>query len=111
MNRIFFCLAIFCMASPALAQSVSLSCTLDTKDGPKIWDVNLNETAGTVTFTHSMGTYRARAFFTPTEVIWANGDVRIDRTSLAFTRRLTFGGKDLGTDRGKCELLKEQRAF
>lgn len=108
---LFLAIATFFAATPAFAGSVGLKCILDTKNGPQEWSINLNEDAGTVTFAHPLATGRSPALFTPTEVIWGDGDLRINRTTLIFVRDLKFGGRSLGIDYGKCELQKQERAF
>lgn len=102
--------------SVALAQPVFLTCTLTDQGGESTFDVQLNETANTVSyFIHRNGmTVKKPAIFTPEKVLF-NG-FEIDRKDLTFRRDNTqnafyrvTGGPAM--DVGKCVIDREERAF
>lgn len=95
----------------ALAAPVSLDCYLDTKSGQQKWSISLNEDQGSLTYSHELATGTTKAMFTPDAVIWGEGDMSIDRVTLAFARKNTFGGRLSGIDRGKCVVSQRKRAF
>ncbi|MFL0357381.1 hypothetical protein ACI5KX_12985 [Erythrobacter sp. GH1-10] len=99
-------LPIALLATPAMAETVELECYLDTEQGRQDWSVNLNEGSRTVTFAHQYGKQTNPAVFKANEIRWAFGDLRIDRTTLQFTRRNSYGKRDLGTDTGQCRVAQ-----
>lgn len=101
------------IGQPAFAAPVYLDCTIPNEEGgQQPWTISLNEEAGTLTFSHSLRTGTTRAVFTPDKVIWADGDLYIDRATLAFTRHARFGGKELSPPEvGTCKVSAKKRAF
>lgn len=108
--RLLMCFAAAMMTLPtaASAKPVYLDCSLSngTKDMP--WSISLNEEEGTITFSHEYATKTERAIFTPDFVTWAGGDMKIDRSTLAFTR--AWEGKV--SAQGTCKIAApKKRAF
>ena len=91
-------------ATPAMAETVALDCYLDTDRGRQDWAVNLDEASRTVSFAHEYGRATHPAVFKRSEVRWAFGDLRIDRTTMQFTRRNMVGDRSYGTDVGMCRV-------
>ena len=111
------CAVLTCLvtATPALANPVYLTCTLTDNGGESVFDVQLNETNGTVSyFIHRNGmTVQKRAVFTPDRVTF-NG-FAIDRRTLEFSRDNTgsafYSAGDPPTDVGQCAIDDRERAF
>ncbi|HEY0148665.1 MAG TPA: hypothetical protein VGB70_06635 [Allosphingosinicella sp.] len=105
--------ALTAFASPAAAAPVFLECTLDTKEGKQPWSISLNEEAGMITFSHPYATMTQRAIFTPDKVMWSEGDLSIDRTTLKFTRslRLLASKQPPEVTYGSCAVSQKKRAF
>lgn len=102
-------------AYPALAAPVYLDCQMPKEKGSAEtvpWTVALNEEAGTVTWTHPLQTNTGKAQFTPDHIIFSDGGLIIDRTTLRFKRQFTFRGEVLGEpDFGQCKVSERKRAI
>ena len=95
-------------AVPAQASKiVYLECQMTDGDQLLPWQFALDEAAQTVAFEHPMGSGVKRGTFTSTKVIWNDGRMEIDRTTLTFSRTA------LGlTDKGQCKVMTPpKRAF
>jgi hypothetical protein len=112
-----YALVVAAMLVPPAAQAAPtfLTCTLETKNGPSQFDVQLNEEAGTVSyFTHrTQMTVRKPAIFTPEKVNFFGFE--INRRSLSFQRDNTdsafYNASEPAVDVGKCVLDRAVRAF
>ena len=117
MNKFAALAAIAALSpSPAMAAPVFLKCSLVDRGGESVFDIQLNEEAGTVSyFIHrSETTVKARAIFTPNMVSF--GPFEINRRDLTFRRDNTGGGfytpgQTPPVDEGKCEISETDRAF
>lgn len=101
------------VCSPAVAAPIYLDCWLPAKpSGQQPWSISLNEENASVTFSHPLATVTEKALFTPDEITWSKGDMKIDRTTLQFTRRMTFGGliAPRPADVGQCKVSAKKRA-
>ena len=103
--------------SAAAASPVFLKCVLNTHDGERHYDVQLNEDAGTYSFFSHLRKQarKGAAIFTPEHVFFA--DFEIDRRELTLSydnTKSAFWGMVDGqapVDFGKCEIDVEERAF
>jgi hypothetical protein len=116
MSRIVLAAVIVVTASSsALAVPVYLDCQMPSKKGSAEmvpWTIALNEEAGTVTWSHSLGTNTGKAQFTPDHIIFSDGGLTIDRTSLQLTRQLIFRGEKIGdADYGQCKVSVRKRTI
>lgn len=118
MNKIIASAAIVLLTpSAAAASPVFLKCVLDTHDGERHYDVQLNEDAGTYSYFSHLGkkARKGAAIFTPEHVFFA--DFEIDRRQLTLSydnTKSAFWGMVDGqapVDFGKCELDVAERAF
>lgn len=108
-------LAIFALAEPALAQPIYLDCQMPQEKNSTTmvpWTIALNEEAGTVTWSHPLATNTGRAQFTPDHVIFSDGGLTIDRTTLQLKRQVVFRGEKIGEpDYGQCRISERKRAI
>ena len=115
MRVMFAFLALTAVPTAASATPVMLNCVVNASD-PVTMSVQLNEDAGTVTYTFPDNgrTYRMAAFFAPDRVSF--NSFSIDRKSLAIQRH-NNGQFDQSVfklppvDTGKCVLDTQKRAF
>lgn len=108
--------ASLALPSVAFAQPVFLICKLVDRGGESVFDVQLNEEAGTVSYVtrRNQMAVKKRAIFTPQAVSF--GSFEIDRRSLAFRRDNTASAfyapsTSPAMDVGSCEVSAEKRAF
>lgn len=107
-----FAVAAGCLLSLAChAAPVYLECTMTTGQKDVLWEVSLDEAAGSASYSIAeLGVVQKRpAAFTASKVTF-NG-MEIDRTSLVLTRTTNVLG-DIKIDKGQCQLAKPKaRAF
>jgi hypothetical protein len=117
MRLAFPALAAILISSGASAAPVMLNCVIDTQnDGPLNIDLQLNEQAGTVSYSFPQrgNSFTTRAIFTPNHV--AFGSFAISRTELTIQRK-NDGEFDQPVfhlppvENGKCGLDTRKRAF
>ena len=102
--------------SPAIAASVMLTCVIDTQnDGPLTMEVQLNEQAGTVSYSFPQrgNSFTTKAIFAPDHVAFRS--FVVSRTDLTVQRR-NDGQFDHvlrlpPVEHGKCSLDTRKRAF
>lgn len=112
MRRLLVASVALLASTAASAKPVYLDCLLDSGGGEEIaWAISLNEEAGTITFSHKYATKTERANFTPDFVTWGGGDMKIDRSSLKFSRTFDLGSIH-NVHAGQCKLdVGKKRAF
>lgn len=104
MKFLLVCAAI-CLPCAASAATVHMKCQLDSEADKRPFDVQLNESAGIVSWSYPSGTpYSERAAFTAKSIIFSS--FVIDRTSLTM-QRILF--KRPPIDHGKCWPNKMKR--
>ena len=95
----------------APAGIVYLECeTVHPNNGARSMQVTLNEQAGTVDYTTSVGPQRRPAQFTANEVRFIG--YTLSRVDLTITRPVEQLGRYQGMERGQCRMIPTQaRAF